>query len=77
MCENSVQLQMIYNWASNLLTRKGQEQNVHVTTCSSRFDLKTSASTHNRSCCKHSPVQVYGTDPYMAMVYLHTGLQEL
>ena len=50
-------LHMIYNWAKNSLTSKGYEQNVPVAPCSSLVDLKTNASTYDRSCCKHSPVQ--------------------
>jgi hypothetical protein len=41
-----------------------------VATCSSWFDLKTSASTQDRSCCQHSSVQskchrsIYRIDPF-------------
>jgi hypothetical protein len=54
-------LQMIYNWANNSITSKRYEQMykcAQVTKRSSRFDLKTRASNHDRSCCKHSPVKI-------------------
>ena len=48
-------LEISYTWAH--LLAKNMNKCTHLATCSSRFDLKTSASTHDCSCCKDSPVQ--------------------
>jgi hypothetical protein len=53
-------LRMIYNWAHNSPTSKEYEQMYKcalVAKCSSRFDFKTRASTHDRLQCKNSPFQ--------------------
>jgi hypothetical protein len=47
----------------------------HVATCSFRFDLSTKTSTADT--VKTVQFKVNGTDPYMAMIYLHIGLLQL
>ena len=71
-------LQMIYNWANNSLTSKGYEQIVHMwlhaalVLISKQAHLLTTAHAVNTVQFK-----VSGTDPYMAMVYLHIGQLQL
>ena len=48
-----------------------------VATCSSRFDLKTSTFTRDRSYCKHSPVQGEWHKSIYGNGYLHLGLLQL
>ena len=71
-------LHMIYNWANNSLTSKGYEQNVNtglhapLALISKQVHLLMTAHAINTVQFK-----VNGTDPYMAMVYLHIGLLQL
>ena len=69
---------MIYKWANNSLTSKGYELNVHkwlhaaLALISKQAHLLTTAHAVNIV-----QFNVNGTDPFMAMVYLHLGQLQL
>jgi hypothetical protein len=66
-------LKMIYNWANNSLTSEGYD---HRYTC---CYMQLWLWSHNKFIYSpplmlYKQFKVNGTDPYMAMVYLHIGL---